>query len=947
MNKFIHKRVLFLLLVVFSLFLVFLLIEVFQIINPTPKEIYNDVKYLYNNWENRRAEKQAYNLYEKNPGDLKINCLYGDILLRLRELNKAKKFFSFIVASDHTKKIEALLKLAEIYYYQNNLDTARNILKTVDSLALIKQDSLSIARSFHLKGKIEFNSLSYKNAMNFQKRSFDLAVKLKNIGLQADALRQIGVLYWYNSQPDSALNCFYVPALELYRKVNDKAGEATTLSNIGLIYREQSKPELNVDYQLRAFAIRKQIGDKIGLADSYYFLSKAVSLTGWNGTLVYSYLKKSFDISESIGYKWGMEVANRSLILDFEYFNFPGGFSAANLFTEDSLLYNTGEGKIFALFYKFKMNEEKGDRETAEILEQIVNLWDSLGVKNGEQFQLIRLASALISLKEYNRAEALLKKARESSRKDPYSKFMHDTTLAKLYIKKGQLEEAKKVLVSLISSYDTLYTRGLFAETREAGSSFLVDKMGAAYSMLIDVLYKQNDPGLFYYVQKERALSKRLLVLRRKVFNDFRDVENRPDENFIEMLNRYEQNPELFNNVQPLIDKFENEQGRFEKICNTISDFSKNEKHYLNAEPVASPKDLQTVLQNGEVLVEYFVGTDSLFVLVVRKDSFAIIKLNVTRKELNSLVILYNEVIERGAKYPEDNLWKNISCRLCTLLIEPVVQGGFLERGDHVIISPHKILHILPFQTLCFENEKIVNSKSGTKKTEFLIERNTISYTPSSSYFVNNRMNKLGKRFYNSLVAIVPDEYSLPEAGNEVGGIPKSHFMKYTLLRNGDAEKDRVLRSLRNFDVVHIASHAVMNQWFPLYSSIRCSNENIKLYEILGAKLNSKLVILSACETGLSVSSNGGFPENEDILSFSRAFLYGGANTVIASLWIVNDKSTAELMRLFYQNMFRQNNSIVNSLNFAQRSFIDQKRDDGESIHPFYWGAFFVSGDER
>ena len=98
-----------------------------------------------------------------------------------------------------------------------------------------------------------------------------LAVKYGNRQLEADALRQIGVLYRYSSKRDSALNQFYNPALQLYREINDKIGEATTLSNIGLIYREQSKPRLNANYQLQAFAIRKQIGDQLELEDSYYF----------------------------------------------------------------------------------------------------------------------------------------------------------------------------------------------------------------------------------------------------------------------------------------------------------------------------------------------------------------------------------------------------------------------------------------------------------------------------------------------------------------------------------------------------------------------------------------------------------------------------------------------------------------------------------------------------
>jgi len=123
-----------------------------------------------------------------------------------------------------------------------------------------------------LLGRIAFNNASYDSALRFQTASFGLSREARSLQGQANALRQLGVLAWYGGRLDSALKNFYEPALVLYREINDRIGEATTLSNIGLVYANRLDWESQLRYQLLAFDIRKRIGDQVGLADSYYFL---------------------------------------------------------------------------------------------------------------------------------------------------------------------------------------------------------------------------------------------------------------------------------------------------------------------------------------------------------------------------------------------------------------------------------------------------------------------------------------------------------------------------------------------------------------------------------------------------------------------------------------------------------------------------------------------------
>jgi CHAT domain-containing protein len=77
-------------------------------------------------------------------------------------------------------------------------------------------------------------------------------------------------------------------------------------------------------------------------------------------------------------------------------------------------------------------------------------------------------------------------------------------------------------------------------------------------------------------------------------------------------------------------------------------------------------------------------------------------------------------------------------------------------------------------------------------------------------------------------------------------------------------------------------------------------------------------VELSACETGLGKISNG-----DEIVGFTRAFIYGGAPSVITTLWKVNDRASYELMREFYSNLktMKKSNALTQAQIKAVKEF--------------------------
>jgi CHAT domain-containing protein len=248
-------------------------------------------------------------------------------------------------------------------------------------------------------------------------------------------------------------------------------------------------------------------------------------------------------------------------------------------------------------------------------------------------------------------------------------------------------------------------------------------------------------------------------------------------------------------------------------------------------------------------------------------------------------------------------------------LIAPIEDD--LKDARHLIVAPHDFLHYLPFHALL------------DGEGRHLGDRFTISYTPSASvYYLCSQ--KQAAPTGGSLILGVPDA-AAPYIMDEVTAV--SAVLPGAEVFVGPEATHEVLREKgARSRYVHIATHGWFRQDNPMFSSISLGNSHLSLFDLYQLDLPCELVTLSGCGTGLNVVVGG-----DELLGLVRGLLYAGAHGVLVTLWDVNDRSTAEFMKLFYERL-SHNGDKAAAVQYATAEIRKAYP------HPFYWAPFVLVG---
>lgn len=346
---------------------------------------------------------------------------------------------------------------------------------------------------------------------------------------------------------------------------------------------------------------------------------------------------------------------------------------------------------------------------------------------------------------------------------------------------------------------------------------------------------------------------------------------------------------------------------------------------------VSTWQDIASRLTSGEVLLEYLVSDSGTVVFVVTPDTLRVVDLDVGRRTLASLVDFVRGTVVRpeAASRPA---WRAPLRRLYEHLVRPLENAGVLVDARRLIVVPHAELHYLPFAALI---------RAGARD-EFLIERYDIGYTPSGSVWT--RLAQRPAAPTRGVLAFAPKSTALPGSRAEVEAIRLLFGREATVLVDGAASEAAFRTAAPRHDIVHLATYGVLNKHNPLFSYVALNpgggaDGRLEVHEVVGLELNARLLVLSACQTGLASGLVSDVPAGDDWVGLVRAFLSVGVDNVIATLWPVEDRATAEVMERLYRRL-REGEREVAALSRAQREALR----DQTTADPFFWASLVVVG---
>lgn len=241
----------------------------------------------------------------------------------------------------------------------------------------------------------------------------------------------------------------------------------------------------------------------------------------------------------------------------------------------------------------------------------------------------------------------------------------------------------------------------------------------------------------------------------------------------------------------------------------------------------------------------------------------------------------------------------------------------FIEERN-VIIAPCDLLHYVPFHAL----------HTGDL---YLIERQEVSYCPSASvYLLCREKARAGQRDGPALLVGLSDP-AMPFVCEEITTLASLWEHAY-VLTGEQATLEAFIRYAPSCRLIHVASHSLFRRDNPFFSAVQLKDCWLNVYDVFNLTLQAELVTLSACETGMNVI----FPGDE-LFGLMRGFLYAGVPSLLVSLWVISDRSTAELMKEFYMGWKRGLTKRA-ALRRAQLAV------KAASEHPYYWAPFLLIG---
>ena len=825
-----------------------------------------------------------------------------------RTANYLKALHSYRLAMDMHRKANDLkgvsidlTGLGAIYTQLSRYDSALVFLEKSLALKIRFSDHEGQAVVLNHIGNVFDYRGNYEKAREYYLKAHDINVQIKNPRGVADNLMNLGVVLHNSGSYQKALES-YQKALAIHSQLNSTRETARDLTNIGLIYRDLNELETALEYLDKAVAIEMKIGDNKGLASDYHIIG-SIHWKQNDNQKALEYLEKSLALRRQIGDLKGeaddlmnigfIQLTNLELIAErndpvfqqlqrkvLRYFVTADSIKAGINDINGRMTAQTYLGQTYRLMQDYGRARQHFSTaiELAQTLKASTIEWQA---RYGLAKTLKKEGNAKQAIQEMRSAVRILENQRVGLKSEEFrigffkNKSFVYADLIELYVNEGRFDEALN-----------------FVE-RSRSRSFL-DILGTKYLQST----KADNPLILELDQIDQKLAKIQVLL---------------DENRSDLA------------TKPLVNRLDSLGKQRQSLLAAIKASNDELSSLISVSPLKS-RDISDLITKDMQVIEYYVTPSYFLIFVISGSEIHCVKtVNQSARLLslvfdfrNDLMITYRDRFQRSGT------------KLYELLVAPVEQ--YLT-GKQLIIIPHERLHYIPFGALANADGK------------FLIERYTLNYLPSASllkFVIQKR--KSTKSIENSAILAlgnpdVPKMSPLPAAEIEVNAIAKL-FSNKLILTGKQATEVRIKQESEKYNLLHFACHGKFNLTHPTKSALYLSSsphDDGKLYvdEIFALKFPAaSLVVLSACETGLSKIIQG-----DELIGLSRAFIYAGTPSLISTLWSVNDESTGKLMQSFYQNLTTQGKAHALQSAQLQLKAIEQYS------HPYFWSGFTLVGD--
>lgn len=869
----------------------------------------------------------------------------------------------------------------------------------VMKIAKDENDRVAEAQALNNMGEIKYWSGDLTQALTFYRRALAIWVEVKDRRGQAQSYTYLGYSSSDLGQIKESFDA-YCSALTLWKSVDDQRGKAVTLTAIGRLYSRVGESQAALNFFERSMPLSRRIGNKVeearvltGEAYVYWRLGedeKAIDLheqalklfadanyaDGEASTLhgagrVY-YYAKNFD--KALEYeRRALEICRRigdrrletNVLIEIGRLNAEAGDHAAAI-----------RNLVLARDSAHAQKDRRWEMEA----------WSLLGKSYEARHQKQALQC-------YERALAL---SRAAEFKYGESAMLYE--IARSQRESGDIVAARKQIESAIEVIESLRTKVTSQDLRASYFASVRQLYELYIDLLME--QNHNDPHQDFDVQafeaSERGRARSLLEMLTAARVGVRDqVEPQlleREQVLRAALSEKEQQLDaasgttndstgLANEVDELID-------RYEEAKALVHDASLKHTNQAGPTPLNLKEIREQVLSDDAALLVFSLGDKRSFLWLITKNSFISSELpgrgeiEAQAKEVRELLMapvpVEGESFEARQKRlagMEEQYW-NKATSFSNMLLGQVAQNLGSAR---LLIVPDGELQYLPFNALpipfrsdrtpLLAEHEITLQPSASALSKLKHRRiqqpdkglaifadpvfgpddqrfAAIHKEAAASYLAQDTRMTQALRDVNSNWAngsIPRLVASRDEADGIVAVIPTADNLKAV---DFEANKQRVMgANLSQYRLLHFATHGVLDNRNPELSGLLLSriDENgrpedsfLRLDDIYNLKLNSDLVVLSACNSGLGKDVRG-----EGIIGLVHGFMYAGASRVVASLWKVDDDATAALMVNFYKEMFRSKQSPAAALRTAQLAMWRQQRWRA----PYYWAAFVLQGD--